>query len=279
MSMQGRPAAPRRPRKHSTIGVPASAASESPKARTSEPGSKPDTATKPPARAKTESAGNRNPAVPRSSASTSTKGHRSTTRSKPGSTRRPRFAGLRPRTKSNSESAKKDQKQRHQLSLGGLSISVRVVAMTVILGLVGLNLLPIGMKWYQQEQEYIAVRAELADAMAQSQALQDQIDAWNNPNYVANQAKTRLGYVWPGEVQYNVVGLPDEQQSGEKVTDSAGKVPVRPWTTTILESMVSADQPSASSGSTSLVPTYDPNTQKPDAEQTDQTVVEQDSDR
>lgn len=154
-----------------------------------------------------------------------------------------------------------EKKTRKRFGFGGLTASVRLVAVAVILGLVALNLVPIGMQWYQQEQEYRAVKAELDAANQRHQELQDSIAAWDNDNFVANEAKSRLGYVWPGEVQYNVVGLPDTSQSGdEQVGEITTNGQVRPWTSTILQSMIEADQPGSSSELGSLVPTYDPNT-------------------
>lgn len=133
-----------------------------------------------------------------------------------------------------------------------------MISIAVVLGMVGLNLVPIGMQWYQQEQEYRAVKAELEAANLHHQELQDSIAAWDNDNFVANEAKTRLGYVWPGEVQYNVVGLPETAQSGEDEISLTTESPVRPWTSTILQSMIEADQPGSSSELGSLVPTFDP---------------------
>ncbi len=159
------------------------------------------------------------------------------------------------------------KKERKRFDLGGVSVSLRLVAVAAILGMVALNLAPIGMQWYQQEQEYRAVRAELADAKEYNQRLQDEIAAWDNDNYVANQAKTRLGYVWPGETQFNVQGLPEDAQSGTQELGPAKVGSPRPWTVTLLESMVQADQPAASSELGGMVPSVDPNAVKESAEQ------------
>lgn len=236
MSTPRRPDAPQRPRRHSGIGVPAEPVANATPSRAPRPATDHLTAAKAGNPPRPSSGEARKPVSPRN----------------PLSTTRPARVAASPVT------AKSEQKTKKKLSFGGLSASVRMISVAVVLGMVGLNLIPIGMQWYQQEQEYRAVRAELDAANLRHQELQDSIAAWDNDNFVANEAKTRLGYVWPGEVQYNVVGLPETAQSGEDEASLSVNSPVRPWTSTILQSMIEADQPGSSSELGSLVPTFDP---------------------
>lgn len=138
----------------------------------------------------------------------------------------------------------KEPKRSKRWTIGGLSVSVRMLGIVVVAGMLALNLVPVGMQWYQQNQEYRAVTAELAATEATNQALRDSLDAWDNDNYVANQAKRRLGFVWPGEVQYNVVGLPETAQSSDDIDEPKGQA--RPWPSVLMQSMIDADTPPAS---------------------------------
>ncbi len=160
-------------------------------------------------------------------------------------------AGGRSKVKS-----KADKPGRKRWSFGGLTVSVRLLGAAVVVGLLAVNLVPITLQWIQQEQEYRAVRAEVAAAEAYNQELQDSLDAWENKDYIASQARKRLGFVWPGETQYMVVDMPvDEDVASESEQDS--KSPEKPWSTQILESMVDADTPPPSEGLREVKPTVD----------------------
>ncbi len=134
----------------------------------------------------------------------------------------------------------------------GLSGSVKLIVVAVVAGVLGFNLLPVGIRWYSQEQEHKAVLAEVEAARQRNVELEGQLAAWDDPNYVAAQARARLGFVWPGETLYNVVGLPEttEEDSAHPVAEG----PQKPWSTKLLESMIDADHPPASSGLVDLQP-------------------------
>ena len=115
------------------------------------------------------------------------------------------------------QSAASDERQedknpkKRSRTWGGLSTSVRLIGAGAIVIMLGLSLVPIGLQWVQQEQEYRAVSAEVEAAKAHNADLQATLEKWDDPDYIARQARRRLGFVRPGEAQYTVVYLPVEE--------------------------------------------------------------------
>ena len=138
---------------------------------------------------------------------------------------------------------------------------MKALGVTAFLGMLAFNMVPVAMQWYQQNQEHRAVLAELEATKQRNQELKESLRLWKNEDYIASQAKARLGYVWPGEVQYNVAGLPETPQSGETVEEGRGAR--RSWTAVLLQSMVDADSPAGTEGLGDIVPTRDPKAPTP----------------
>lgn len=124
-------------------------------------------------------------------------------------------------------------------------MSVRAIVLGVVL-LAGFTLL------FPTVRAYLGQRAELATLAAQvAQAEQDErdlerdLDRWQDPAYVAAQARERLSYVLPGETAYRVI---DPEVVVEPVEDLSADAPgagpalpsggsVSPWYTTVWESL------------------------------------------
>lgn len=91
-----------------------------------------------------------------------------------------------------------------------------------------------------QQSEIATLSEEVAAAESRVDDLSARVADWNDPAYVAAQARTRLHFVFPGEVGYVVLGADDrplelaEQPAEDDATD--------PWFTLAWESMRSADQ-------------------------------------
>lgn len=127
-----------------------------------------------------------------------------------------------------------------------------MLATVAIVAMLAVNLLPVGLQWLQQEQEHAAVSAQLEAAKQRSEELKQSLAAWDNDNYVASQAKSRLGFSWPGETRFSVVGIPEDAQSGTE--DEMPKAPSRPWTYSLLDSLLYVDNPPASDGLVGIDP-------------------------
>lgn len=61
-----------------------------------------------------------------------------------------------------------------------------------------------------QQLEISATEADIAERRAQRAQYEERLRLWDDPDYVAQQARDRLDLVMPGETLYTVTGLPDE---------------------------------------------------------------------
>ncbi len=72
--------------------------------------------------------------------------------------------------------------------------------------------------WWQQRSDIQATKAEIATRKQAIVDLEDQIDRWDDPAYVKQQAKERFGWVSPGEVGYRVIGSDGKVQGADVPT-------------------------------------------------------------
>lgn len=129
----------------------------------------------------------------------------------------------------------------------GLGLTRRALALltvVVILALAYANSLRI----YLDQQRQIAVaHQQIVDRQQQISDLNDEIRRWQDPEYVKAQARTRFGWVMPGETGYKVLG-PDGKPIGSGVQiDTAqslppGEYPTQ-WWNRLAGSVAAADAP------------------------------------
>lgn len=134
-------------------------------------------------------------------------------------------------------------KERLIWSFGGLTISVRVLATVLVVALVLVILVPTVYQWIAQEKRYRDILAEVESAQEYNQQLEEELESWSDEDYIAQQARSRLGYVRPGETQYSVIDEDGEMVVGTSTsaTASAQDSPARPWTQVLLASIEDAD--------------------------------------
>ena len=134
-------------------------------------------------------------------------------------------------------------------SFGGLTVSVRLLVMLAVVGVLIVTLVPLGLQWVRQEQAYHSAVNEVTTAQARADELRDELDQWNQEDYIAAEARERLGYVRPGETQYVITDAPEpveDTEDAESHNNAAG--PAKPWAWVVLESLKDADEPPASAG-------------------------------
>lgn len=138
-------------------------------------------------------------------------------------------------------------------SFGGLTVSLRLLAVLVVVGMLVVTLVPLGLQWMKQEQAYRAVLAEVAAAEEQAQELQERLDEWENEDFIAGQARERLGYVREGETQFVVTDAPERPDNSTKDDgrlDAKGQG--KPWMWQLADALEDADQPPPSSALTEV---------------------------
>ncbi|MBV7412726.1 septum formation initiator family protein [Dermabacteraceae bacterium TAE3-ERU27] len=91
-----------------------------------------------------------------------------------------------------------------------------------------------------QKQQLAAARAEVAQREKEVAELQIDVKRWDDPAYVAAQARERLLYVMPGETQYRLTDssgreLPLTEEQREKA-----RAEQKPWYSLLWESLEGA---------------------------------------
>ncbi len=130
------------------------------------------------------------------------------------------------------------------VTVGGLNISLRALVSLIIFSVIALVLVPTLLQWADQQRDFRAAVAETEAAHLQVERLQAELDNWNNPEYVAGQARSRLGYVDPGETQYSVTDAP-ESELAVPAQPKAAEWPPKPWNVALQEAILELDQPPA----------------------------------
>jgi hypothetical protein len=120
-------------------------------------------------------------------------------------------------------------------------LSNRALIVGVILFILAVTIAPPLQHYFNQKAQINSLRSQLQDNQAMLDAAAKELAQWNDPEYVASQARARLHYVFPGERQYIVL----DENSGE-VTPDGTKVseqfPVGiPWYSRLISSITSTN--------------------------------------
>ena len=113
----------------------------------------------------------------------------------------------------------------------------RVVALIVVLAALAVTLAIPVRAWLTQRAEIAALEADVAAAQIRVADLQQELEDWNDPAFVIAQARSRLHFVFPGEVGYVVLGSDDRPVTPDT---TAAQRPV-PWYEQLWESTRQAD--------------------------------------
>ncbi len=127
------------------------------------------------------------------------------------------------------------------------SLTTRALALAVVILMLTISYANSLRIYFAQSHEVAATKAEIADRRARIADLQTELDRWNDPAFVKLQARTRLGWVMPGEIGFTVVdadGKPlgggSELNVGDK--PASDRAP-ESWYTRLWGSVETADKP------------------------------------
>ena len=86
-------------------------------------------------------------------------------------------------------------------------------------------------RYFAQRAQINALHSQIKDARSALEEAKRDLARWNDPTYIAAQARTRLHFVFPGERQYAVTGLPDSTNKNDApAADVANQIPAGlPW--------------------------------------------------
>ncbi len=123
---------------------------------------------------------------------------------------------------------------------GGVSFSLRALIVVIVASVALLVSVPVSLQWVDQAREYKAVEGELDEAIARRAELEKELENWESDEYVAAQARARLGFVQKGETQFSVTDAPENKKTREE--ERAEQGPPRPWTMVLQERLIEADK-------------------------------------
>ena len=152
---------------------------------------------------------------------------------------RPEREAPRPRA----QAAESTAKHPTSVSFGGIEISMRILGLILLGALLAMLLVPSFMQLWSQERELAAIKAKVQQTQADNDAKRQQLELWSNPQYIASQARERLGYVKPGETQYSVLDPGKDYQDQAQVAAAREAGPARPWMQVLSMTVEEADYP------------------------------------
>ena len=94
--------------------------------------------------------------------------------------------------------------------------SVRWLAVVTVAFILAITLAPPLQHYFAQRAQINSLRAQVNDSNNALEKAREELAKWNDPEYVATQARQRLHFVFPGERQYIVLDAPksDEEADG-----------------------------------------------------------------
>jgi cell division protein FtsB len=103
--------------------------------------------------------------------------------------------------------------------------SARWLAVVTVAFIFAITLAPPLQRFFAQRAQINSIRVQVNDSNNALEEARLELAKWNDPEYVASQARQRLHFVFPGERQYIVLNVPK--------TESEKRAPAAPISTLI----------------------------------------------
>lgn len=118
---------------------------------------------------------------------------------------------------------------------------MRALGILIGAALLGVLLVPSLIQWWQQEQDYAHLLQRVQAAEERNAQMREELSLWEDPEYIASQARERLGYVKPGETHFTVVDPGEEHLEESQVLTARDEGPARPWIQVLTITLSAAD--------------------------------------
>ena len=117
--------------------------------------------------------------------------------------------------------------------------SPRALILFTVLFIVALMVAPPLQNYFVQRAQIASLQGEVNQARADLETARQELARWRDPEYIKSQARDRLRFVMPGERQYIVLGLEQEQSDGDvTAAPVAENFPLGiPWYARLLSSI------------------------------------------
>lgn len=156
-------------------------------------------------------------------------------------------AGVTPPQRRSTEAEPTPEQPKLSFAASGLGITRRAVALIVVVAVLVLSYATSLRVWFNQQGEIAATQADIRERQERIAQLEDELDRWNDPEYVKTQARERLGWVVPGETGYRVVGPDGEPLGGAGElggrSDDTAPPQEAAWWGQLFGSVQAVDQP------------------------------------
>jgi cell division protein FtsB len=120
-------------------------------------------------------------------------------------------------------------------------LSNRAFILGIVLFAVAITLAPPIQNYFTQRAQINALKTQISDNQALLEKAAKELAQWDDPEFVASQARARLHFVFPGERQYIVVGN-EEIENSDQQTKVSGQLPVGiPWYSRLISSITSTN--------------------------------------
>lgn len=120
----------------------------------------------------------------------------------------------------------------------GGSFTSRALILALVAGTLVVSLAVPVRSWFAQRAEIADLRTSVAEAQERVAALELQKERWEDPAFVAAEARRRLHFVLPGEVGFVTLG---SEQSLTSEGETTG--PDQPWYSALWSAVQEVDDP------------------------------------
>lgn len=136
--------------------------------------------------------------------------------------------------------------------------TVRAMVFACVLLLAFVLVYPTLHSYLKQKSDVDQLRSQVAAAQKRNEDLQADLDRWNDPAYVAAQARGRLSFVLPGEKAFRVIDpetVPDTAPTEQGPAAALDTGATLPWYASVWESVqVAGETPAATTPETAATP-------------------------
>lgn len=116
-----------------------------------------------------------------------------------------------------------------------------LIIMLIIIALAAFQLAQVAVTYVQNKAELDAARQKEAELTARKADLESDIERWNDNAYVEAQARSRLGFVYPGEKPVYLVNTGRDSTSSSGASGSSSKTETMPWYRELMYSLEKSD--------------------------------------
>ena len=124
-----------------------------------------------------------------------------------------------------------------------LGMTWRLIILAVVVAAVAVTLAQSLRVYFAQRQEIAQYREQIRTSQEEISELQDKLARWDDPDFVRAEARSRLGWVLPGEVGYRVIGVDGEAIGGDSEVLATEQLPAGLWWERVWGSVEIADIP------------------------------------